>query len=123
MAKKIEGLESVMNDLAKEYKTDLDIEFLDTGSIILNMVMGGGLPLQKFIEIYSASGYGKSTIVLSICKYLCKQGHKVVYIDAEASIDSLIGKDLLQMMRITYYGLQRIQKGHLCYLEKIHLKM
>ena len=97
MAKKIEGLESVMNDLAKEYKTDLDIEFLDTGSIILNMVMGGGLPLQKFIEIYSASGYGKSTIVLSICKYLCKQGHKVVYIDAEASIDSLIGKDCLKI--------------------------
>lgn len=93
MAKKTTGLEDVMTELAKDYKTDLDIEFIDTGSVILNMVMGGGLPMQKFIEIFSASGYGKSTIVLSICKYLCKQGHKVLYIDAEASIDSLIGKD------------------------------
>ena len=76
--------------LSEKYKTNLDVNYLDSGSIIVNMVLGGGLPLGKNIEIYSSSGYGKSTITLSVCKALCKQGHKVLYIDAEGSINELI---------------------------------
>ena len=39
--------------------------------------------MGKNIEIYSNSGYGKSTITLSVCRSLCKQGYRVLYIDAE----------------------------------------
>ncbi len=88
--KKNEGVESKLLDLAKKYKMSLGNDFLDTGYAMLNMVMGGGLPMGKMIEIFSESGYGKTTVVLSICKNLCRQGHKVLYIDAEGSIDQLV---------------------------------
>lgn len=81
---------SIMADISKDYKTNFETQYLDSGSVIMNMAFGGGFPLGKNIEIYSESGYGKSTIVLSMCKKLCQQGHKVLYIDAEGSIDKLI---------------------------------
>ncbi len=85
-----DNVESKLLDLSKKYKMSLGNDFLDTGFAMLNMVMGGGLPMGKMIEIFSESGYGKTTVVLSICKNLCRQGHKVLYIDAEGSIDQLI---------------------------------
>ena len=90
MAKKELSFNEKLLALSNKYKMTLDSEYLDSGSIIMNMVLGGGLPMCKNIEIYSNSGYGKSTIVLSICKNLCKQGHRVLYIDAEGSITELI---------------------------------
>ena len=82
--------------LSSKYKTNLEIEYLDTGSIILNKLFGGGLPMTKNIQIYSESGYGKSTITISMCKALCKQGHRVLYIDAEGSVN----ENLLRTMGI-----------------------
>lgn len=82
--------------LSSRYKTNLEIEYLDTGSIILNKLFGGGLPMTKNIQIYSESGYGKSTITISMCKALCKQGHRVLYIDAEGSVN----ENLLRTMGI-----------------------
>lgn len=90
MAKKETNSKDTLLELSNQYKMTLDSEYLDSGSVIMNMVLGGGLPMCKNIELYSNSGYGKSTIVLSICKHLCKQGHKVIYIDAEGSITELI---------------------------------
>ena len=90
MAKKDINFNDKLLELSNKYKMTLDSEYLDSGSIIMNMVLGGGLPMCKNIEIYSNSGYGKSTIVLSICRNLCKQGHKIMYIDAEGSITELI---------------------------------
>lgn len=90
MANKVEmknNLDDKLSWLSENYKTNLDIEYLDTGSIILNKLFGGGIPMTKNIQIYSESGYGKSTIVISICKALCKQGHKVLYVDAEGSVN------------------------------------
>ena len=90
MAKKELSFNDKLLALSDKYKMTLESEYLDSGSVIMNMVLGGGLPMCKNIEIYSNSGYGKSTIVLSICKHLCKNGHKVMYIDAEGSITELI---------------------------------
>ena len=90
MAKKELSFNEKLLAMSEKYKTNLDVQYLDSGSIIVNMVLGGGLPIGKNIEIYSNSGYGKSTITLSICRSLCKQGHKVLYIDAEGSINELI---------------------------------
>ena len=90
MAKKELSFNEKLLAMSEKYKTNLDVEYLDSGSVIVNMVLGGGLPMGKNIEIYSNSGYGKSTITLSVCRALCKQGHKVLYIDAEGSINELI---------------------------------
>lgn len=68
-------------------------EFVKSGSIILDMVVsnGRGLPLNKFIEVASDSGLGKSTMVLHAMKSACDQGHRVVYLDVEGGLnDALI---------------------------------
>lgn len=100
MAKDKITAESDINEklswLSSRYKTNLEIEYLDTGSIILNKLFGGGLPMTKNIQIYSESGYGKSTITISMCKAICKQGHRVLYIDAEGSVN----ENLLRTMGI-----------------------
>lgn len=90
MAKKELSFNDKLLAISEKYKTNLDVEYLDSGSIIINMVLGGGLPMGKNIEIYSNSGYGKSTITLSVCRSLCKQGYRVLYINAEGSINELI---------------------------------
>ena len=90
------SLDEKLANLSTKYKTDLSIEYLDTGSIILNKLFGGGLPMTKNIQIYSESGYGKSTITISMCKALCKAGHRVLYIDAEGSVN----ENLLKTMGI-----------------------
>ena len=90
MGKAKSGIENALLGLSKKYKMNLDFDFLDTGYAMLNMVMGGGLPMGKMIEIFSPSAYGKTTVVLSICKNLCREGHKVIYIDAEGSINQLV---------------------------------
>lgn len=76
--------------MSEKFKMDLDTEYIDSGSVIMNMVFGKGFPLGKMIEIYSESGYGKSTLVLSMCKKIAKQGYKILYFDAEGSITELI---------------------------------
>jgi RecA/RadA recombinase len=73
MAKKELSFNEKLLAMSEKYKTNLDVEYLDSGSVIVNMVLGGGLPMGKNIEIYSNSGYGKSTITLSVCRALCKQ--------------------------------------------------
>lgn len=90
------SLDEKLASLSTKYKTDLSIEYLDTGSIILNKLFGGGLPMTKNIQIYSESGYGKSTITISMCKALCRAGHRVLYIDAEGSVN----ENLLKTMGI-----------------------
>ena len=67
MAKKELSFNEKLLAMSEKYKTNLDVQYLDSGSVIVNMVLGGGLPMGKNIEIYSNSGYGKSTITLSIC--------------------------------------------------------
>ena len=76
-------------------------EFVKSGSIILDMVIsnGKGIPLNKFIEVASDSGLGKSTIVLHACKAACDQGHRVLYLDAEGGIN----ESLLDGIGLTQY--------------------
>lgn len=92
MSKTIDSNELDLADkldwLSKNYKTDLSIEYLKTDSIILDKLFGGGLPMTKNIQIYSESGYGKSTITISMCRSLCRNGHRVLYIDAEGSVNN-----------------------------------
>jgi len=76
-------------------------EFIKSGSIILDMVVsnGKGLPLNKFIEVASDSGLGKTTMVLHAMKSACDQGHRVVYLDIEGGIND----DLLDGIGLTQY--------------------
>lgn len=90
-------------------------EFVSSGSVIFDVVAsnGKGLPLNKFIEIASDSGLGKTTIILHAMKHACDNGHRVVYLDSEGGInDSLLEgiglsqyrDDLFIVLPIQTYG-------------------
>jgi len=74
--------------LTKTYKTFTHTTYMPTGSLIMDTVMGGGLPVGKVIELASDAGAGKTTIVLSMCRELMLQGKKIIYLDHEGAITS-----------------------------------
>jgi recombination protein RecA len=76
-----------INKLSKSYKMIDEPEFISTGSPVLDALYGGGIPKGTFTLFSSASGIGKSTICLYICKSYCFQGHKVLYLDFEGGVN------------------------------------
>jgi len=89
------GEGSIMN--LSDTKT-LDIETIPTGSIGLDLALGGGIPKGRIIEIYGPESSGKTTLTLHIAAECQKQGGRVAFIDAEHALDpeyaSRIGLDL-----------------------------
>lgn len=72
-----------------------ETQYFDTGIFLINDIWGGGLPTGKIIELHSAEGLGKTTIVLQICRYLIsKHGLKVAFLDVEGALDESLRGNL-----------------------------
>jgi len=83
--------EEAAASLMERFPSRMDVEYADTGSLVLNKLMGGGLPRGKYVELSTPSGMGKSTAALHICLSLCENGEKCVYLDFENAVnDSLV---------------------------------
>ncbi|NOQ68228.1 DNA recombination/repair protein RecA, partial [Patescibacteria group bacterium] len=65
----------------------LDIEFTPTGSISLDIALGGGIPKGRIIEIYGPESSGKTTLSLHIVSELQKKGGTAAFVDAEHALD------------------------------------
>lgn len=63
-----------------------DLQFLPTGIIGLDYIMGGGLPIGRIVEIYGDTGTLKSTITLTIVKNLQALGVRCCYVDLEVGL-------------------------------------
>lgn len=76
----------------------LDIERVSSGSIGLDMALGGGYPKGRVIEIFGAESSGKTTTALHAAVEVQKIGKMVLYLDYENAIDpeycESIGLDL-----------------------------
>jgi recombination protein RecA len=77
----------------------LDVEGISTGSLGLDIALGGkGLPRGRIIEAFGAEASGKTTIALHTVAQAQKAGGVVAYIDAEHALDPTwakrIGVDL-----------------------------
>jgi recombination protein RecA len=72
-----------------DYETTVkDIDGIPTGSLALDLALGGkGLPRGRVIEIYGAESSGKTTIALHTVANVQKQGGVAAYIDAEHALD------------------------------------
>jgi len=64
-----------------------DGEAWPTGSLNLDMILGGGVPRGKIIEVYGPEGGGKTTLCLSVLAEVQKRGGVCVYVDAEHAVD------------------------------------
>lgn len=83
--------EECLSRLSKKYSGYTPDEFVKTGLLSVDIVLGGkGIPMGKLIDVSSESGLGKSTLLLHIAKSLCDQGHKCVWIDSECALSDSI---------------------------------
>jgi recombination protein RecA len=81
----------------------LDIEGISTGSLSLDIALGGkGLPRGRIVEIYGSEASGKTTIALHAVAQAQKNGGVAAYIDAEHALDpswaKRIGVDLESLL-------------------------
>ena len=80
----------------------IDVEKIPTGSISLDIALGGGLPKGRIIEIYGGESSGKTTLALHILAEAQKNNGIGVFIDAEHALDPAyarkIGVDVEELL-------------------------
>jgi len=72
----------------------VDVELLPSGSLSLDLALGGGYPKGRIIEIYGPESSGKTTLTLHAIAEMQKQGGTAAFIDAEHALDPAYAKRL-----------------------------
>ncbi len=85
------GKGSIMK-LGESYHTK--VECIPTGSISLDLALGGGIPKGRIIEIYGPESSGKTTLTLHAIAEIQKAGGTAAFIDAEHALDPQYAKRL-----------------------------
>jgi len=77
------------------------VDFVPTGSVMLDYLFGGGFPRGKVVLFSSAKALGKTLVAVSMCKSLLQSTKGVVlYLDVEQGLDkSLIEKVIPEDVR------------------------
>jgi recombination protein RecA len=78
------GAGSIMK-LGEAHK--IDVATIPTGSLSLDLALGGGLPQGRIIEIYGPESSGKTTLALHAVAEVQQSGGVAAYIDAEHALD------------------------------------
>ena len=78
------------------------VETISTGSLSLDMALGGGVPKGRVVEIYGPESSGKTTLTLHIVAEAQKAGGTAAFVDAEHALDpeyaKKIGVDLNSLL-------------------------
>ncbi|WP_410233444.1 recombinase RecA [Serratia marcescens] len=72
----------------------MEVETLSTGSLALDIALGGGLPVGRIAEIYGPESSGKTTVALSVIASAQRAGKMCAFIDAEHALDPRYAKVL-----------------------------
>jgi recombination protein RecA len=64
-----------------------DIEFISSGSIGVDLALGGGFPKGRVAEIYGPESSGKTTLTLQVVAECQRAGGSAAFIDAEHALD------------------------------------
>jgi len=68
------------------------VETISTGSISLDVALGGGVPRGRIIEIYGPESSGKTTLTLHAIAEVQRNGGTAAFIDAEHALDPSYAK-------------------------------
>ncbi|MBU1019519.1 MAG: recombinase RecA [Patescibacteria group bacterium] len=80
----------------------INVETIPTGSLSLDIALGGGVPKGRVVEIFGPESSGKTTLALHIIAEAQKSGGQAAFIDAEHALDpeyaQRIGVDVENML-------------------------
>lgn len=81
-------------ELDKKFSGNTNTEHFDlsTGSLSLDLALGGGIRSGRITELIAWEGAGKTTICLHLIAEAQKKGLNVAYIDAEHALDEKYAK-------------------------------
>src|SRR5664280_2817987 len=65
----------------------VDVELVSSGSLSLDLALGGGSPRGRVLEIYGPESSGKTTLTLHAIAEVQKLGGTAAFIDAEHALD------------------------------------
>lgn len=68
------------------------VEVFPTGSLSLDLALGGGIPKGRIVEIYGPESSGKTTLTLHAIAEVQKAGGTAAFIDAEHALDPTYAK-------------------------------
>ena len=96
---KDEALQSALAQIEKQHgkgsimrlgvDRKMTIETTKTGSLSLDLALGGGVPCGRIMEIYGPESSGKTTLSLHMIAEIQKEGKTAAFIDAEHALDPL----------------------------------
>ncbi|PIQ79856.1 recombinase RecA [Candidatus Peregrinibacteria bacterium CG11_big_fil_rev_8_21_14_0_20_41_10] len=96
-SKKLDAVKAAMSQIESNFgvgaimkmgeKKHANIETIPTGSLSLDIAVGGGIPKGRITEIYGPESSGKTTLTLHIIAECQKQGGTAAFIDAEHALD------------------------------------
>lgn len=103
--KRKEALETALKKIEKNFgkgavmklgeKTEMNIEVIPTGSILLDNALGvQGYPKGRIVEIYGPESSGKTTVALHAIAEAQKLGETAAFIDAEHALDPAYAEKL-----------------------------
>jgi recombination protein RecA len=72
----------------------VDVELISSGSLGLDLALGGGYPKGRIIEIYGPESSGKTTLSLHAIAEVQRLGGTAAFIDAEHALDPAYAKRL-----------------------------
>ena len=99
---KVKALGLAMDQIEKQYGKGAimklgesqvqKVECYPTGSISLDLALGGGIPRGRIIEIYGPESSGKTTLTLHAIAEVQRRGGTAAFIDAEHALDPSYAK-------------------------------
>ncbi|MBT3834836.1 recombinase RecA [Candidatus Peribacteria bacterium] len=101
---KEQTMKAAIEDIEKQFgvgaimkmgeNSHVQIERFPSGSLALDIALGGGMPKGRIIEIYGPESSGKTTLALHSVAQLQKQGGQAAFIDAEHALDVQYAKKI-----------------------------
>ncbi len=103
-AVKLDAIKAALTDIKKRYgdgaimqmgeQTNTHIEKTSSGSLSLDIALGGGMPKGRIIEIYGPESSGKTTLALHSIAEVQRKGGRAAFIDAEHALDIQYAKKI-----------------------------
>lgn len=82
--------------------TRMKVETISSGTLTLDLALGGGLPKGRVIEIYGPESSGKTTLALHAVAEVQRNGGVAAFVDAEHALDptyaAALGVDIANLL-------------------------